>query len=91
MLQRVKYLYTNVGSDKVILFHTTETMMSFTKTNVNHFYKFSFKGDMYRIDHGGVETLERFLNGDETRYVRKLSEKELDWFNRVEKDKFKKA
>lgn len=77
-------------NDKVNLLLITETLVSFTKTTKHTFIKFEFEGELYRVHNDSMETLDAWINGKESPYIKKLSSKEKEWFDKVDKKKFGK-
>lgn len=77
-------------TDKVNLLLTTETIMSWSSDATHTFIKFEFEGDLYRVHNDKMDTLDAWIDGKESQYIKKLSKAEQGWFDRVEKKKFGK-
>ena len=82
--KRVKY------TDKITLFLITETIMSFCKDYSSTYVKFSHKGDMYRVLNDDMRTLDNWIDGIESPYIRKLTPRESEWFNKYHAKRFTK-
>tara|TARA_R110002020_G_scaffold350745_1_gene564104 strand:- start:3549 stop:3818 length:270 start_codon:yes stop_codon:yes gene_type:complete len=78
-------------TDKVNLLLITKSSMNLMRPDKPHtFIKFEFEGDLYRVHNDNMETLDAWIEGTESPWIKKLSEAEQDWFDRVEKKKFGK-